>query len=84
MLVLSRKRNQSIQIGDNITVTVVRLKGNVVQLGIQAPHEIPVVRGELLLRDAAVMAGQEPQAALCGSIDGSELSDCSPLRAAVR
>jgi len=53
MLVLSRKLNQNIQIGENITISVVRIKGNVVQLGIQAPPEIHILRGELLERDAS-------------------------------
>jgi carbon storage regulator len=47
MLVLSRKINQKIVIGDNITVTVVRLGGGRVGLGIEAPKEIKVLRSEL-------------------------------------
>jgi carbon storage regulator len=47
MLVLSRKANQSVRIGDNITINVVRIKGNTIQLGIEAPKDIPVVRAEL-------------------------------------
>ena len=60
MLVLSRKLNQNIQIGENITISVVRIKGNVVQLGIQAPPEIHVLRAELLERDAALAAQRKP------------------------
>ena len=52
MLVLSRKVSQSIQIGDQLTINVVRIKGNVVQLGIEAPREIQVLRSELIERDA--------------------------------
>jgi carbon storage regulator CsrA len=63
MLVLSRKLNQNIQIGENITISVVRIKGNVVQLGIQAPPEIHVLRGELLERDAALAAKIEQRSA---------------------
>ena len=47
MLVLSRKTNQSIKIGD-VTITVTRIKGNVVRLGIEAPKDTKVVRTELL------------------------------------
>jgi carbon storage regulator len=47
MLVLSRKASERIQIGDSIVVTVVRIAGNVVRLGVEAPKETPVVRQEL-------------------------------------
>jgi len=47
MLVLSRKLNQTIHIDERITVTVLRVKGNSVRLGIEAPREVRVVRGEL-------------------------------------
>ncbi|MCS7305180.1 MAG: carbon storage regulator CsrA [Thermoguttaceae bacterium] len=47
MLVLSRQRNQSIIIGDNIIITVVDIRGDKVRLGIEAPSEIPVHRKEV-------------------------------------
>ena len=47
MLVIKRKRYESIRIGDNITITVLRVKGNQVRVGIEAPREVRVVRGEL-------------------------------------
>ena len=47
MLVLSRKKNESIVINNNITVTVVEIRGDKVRLGIQAPKEIPVHRREI-------------------------------------
>ncbi|MEM7454830.1 MAG: carbon storage regulator [Planctomycetota bacterium] len=47
MLVLTRKQNQEIVIGDNIKVTVLKVKGNTVRLGIDAPRHVRVVRGEL-------------------------------------
>ncbi len=46
MLVLSRKQGEQILIGDKIKVTVVRISGNIVQLGIQAPPEIRIVRDD--------------------------------------
>ncbi|NIL98811.1 MAG: carbon storage regulator [Planctomycetales bacterium] len=48
MLVLSRKRNQAIQVGEDIVITVVSIQGNRVKLGIQAPQHVSVVRQELL------------------------------------
>ena len=47
MLVLSRKPGESLVIGRDITVTVIRMKGNVAQLGIDAPKEVPIHRSEL-------------------------------------
>lgn len=47
MLVLSRKAGQRIQIGPDIAVTVVKLNAGGVRLGIEAPPELAVVRGEL-------------------------------------
>jgi carbon storage regulator len=47
MLVLSRKRNESIVIADNIVVTVVEVHGDKVRLGIEAPIEVPVHRREV-------------------------------------
>ena len=47
MLVLSRKKNESIVIDGKIVVTVVELKGDKVRLGIAAPPEVPVHRSEV-------------------------------------
>lgn len=47
MLVLSRKKNESIIINDNITVTVVEIRGDKVRLGIDAPKEVSVHRREV-------------------------------------
>ena len=47
MLVLSRQRDESIIIGDNITVTIVDIRGEKVRLGIDAPTEVPVHRREV-------------------------------------
>jgi carbon storage regulator len=48
MLVLSRKRDERIVIGDNIVITVVDVRGDKVRLGIEAPTEVPVHRQEVL------------------------------------
>ena len=47
MLVLSRKKNESIVIDDQIVITVVEIRGDKVRLGIQAPKEVPVHRMEV-------------------------------------
>lgn len=50
MLVLSRKVGERIWIGDEIAVTVVRITGGGVRLGIEAPAEMPVIREELKIK----------------------------------
>ncbi len=47
MLVLTRKSDESIKIGEDITITIVEIKGNQVRLGIEAPPDIRVYRKEL-------------------------------------
>lgn len=47
MLVLSRKVNERIQIGSEITVTVVRLSANTVRLGVEAPSDMAIVRDDI-------------------------------------
>jgi carbon storage regulator len=47
MLMLSRKKDQRIMIGENIVVTVVDIRGDKVRLGVEAPPEVPVHREEV-------------------------------------
>jgi len=47
MLVLTRKADQKIQIGPNITITVIEVKGRYVRLGIEAPRDVRIVRSEI-------------------------------------
>lgn len=47
MLVLTRRAKQQIRLGDDIIVTVLQVKGNAIRLGIEAPRETRIIRGEL-------------------------------------
>ena len=59
MLVLTRKRDEQIMIGDKITVTVVEIRGDKVRLGIAAPVEVPVHRQEVYEAIQRKQAAQE-------------------------
>ena len=67
MLDLSRKYQEKIRIGNGITITVLRTKGKAVRLGIEAPADVPVIRGEL--------AFEHSPAATSEFGDGSSHSD---------
>jgi carbon storage regulator len=58
MLVLSRKKNESIIINDDITIVVVEIRGDKVRLGIEAPKEVPVHRNEVY---EAIQRNQQQQ-----------------------
>jgi len=60
MLVLSRKINESILIGDRIKITVVGLRGNLVRIGIEAPGDVSIMREELLDADAPAVSPRPP------------------------
>ena len=60
MLVLSRKKNESIVINDDVVITVIEVRGDKVRLGIKAPREIPVHRKEVL--DAILRESQDDNA----------------------
>ena len=67
MLVLTRKLDEAIRIGDDIKITILRVKGNTIRIGIEAPREVRVVRDELDSTDggqgvADVPAAQAPTA----------------------
>jgi carbon storage regulator len=62
MLVLTRKSNQSIMIGDDIEVSVLAIMGEKVRIGIQAPRDIPVFRKEVYLEIQQERAEESPDA----------------------
>lgn len=61
MLVMSRKVGERIVIGDNVVVTVVRIAGGMVRIGIEAPSNYMVVRRELLDAQGAVDPARAPE-----------------------
>ena len=69
MLVLTRKSNQSIMIGDDIEVSVLSIMGEKVRIGIQAPRDIPVFRKEVYLEI------QEERTEAAASTGGSGLRE---------
>lgn len=62
MLVLSRKKNESIVINNDITIVVVEIRGDKVRLGVEAPKEVPVHRREVYdaIRRNEMVQRQEP------------------------
>ena len=56
MLVLSRKESQRIRLGDSIVITIVKISGDKVRVGIDAPNNVLVLRDELETRDANPLA----------------------------
>lgn len=63
MLILSRKRNEVIRISDDITITVVDIRGDKVRIGIDAPRDVPVHRGEVydaIQRELARTESEKP------------------------
>ena len=69
MLVLTRKSNQSIMIGDDVEVSVLAVTGEKVRIGIKAPQEIPVFRKEIYLEIHREDAVQEPESEARAEVD---------------
>ncbi len=70
MLVLTRKSNQSIMIGDEIEISVLSVMGDNVRIGMQAPRSVPVYRREVYV---AIQREREDELASGGEIGGGEL-----------
>ena len=70
MLVLSRKKNESIVINDSIVITVVEIRGDKIRLGIEAPREVPIHRSEV---HAAIVAQGNVSAAAEQSCSSPEI-----------
>lgn len=74
MLVLTRKSQEKIQIGENITITILRVKGQAVRVGIDAPRDVRVLRTELPANEPSATDDERPQPA-----SQSQLKSGAPL-----
>ncbi|MEA2200034.1 MAG: carbon storage regulator [Solirubrobacteraceae bacterium] len=86
MLVLTRKSNQSIMIGDEIEVSVLSVMGEKVRIGIQAPQEVPVFRKEIYLeihREAGA-AAPENDGRAAGPAPDHDATSAGPLDRSLR
>jgi carbon storage regulator len=76
MLVLSRKKNESIVINNDITIVVVEIRGDKVRLGVEAPKEVPVHRREVydaIKRNEQMAKGNDPSSPAGGTEATGEL-----------
>jgi carbon storage regulator len=76
MLVLSRKETQRIRLGDSIVVTIVKISGDKVRVGIEAPAEVLVLRDELEVRHCDPA---QPAAAIAGTLAPPAGAALAPL-----
>jgi carbon storage regulator len=78
MLVLSRKRNESIVIDGSIVITVVEIRGDKVRLGIEAPREVPIHRQEIFAAIAAEAESSVPTVETHLAGDDVSVVDANP------
>jgi carbon storage regulator CsrA len=78
MLVLTRKARETIHIGDRITIRVVRIQGNTVRVGIEAPDDVRVMRGEVVARPQ----GEPPSETPPPAASAEQLEDAGDAREA--
>jgi carbon storage regulator len=63
MLILGRRKGESILIGDDIEITIVDIQGDYIRMGIQAPREVSIVRKEIKeqIREENIKAAEKPE-----------------------
>jgi carbon storage regulator len=63
MLILGRRKGESILIGDNIEISILDIQGDYIRLGIQAPREVSIVRKEIKeqIREENIKAAEKPE-----------------------
>ena len=79
MLVLIRKLNPSIQIGNDITVTITAINRGVVRVGVKAPKDIKIIRSEIATKDqnTCSVCGSTMHAGLYGTVEVLFCGNCS-------
>lgn len=80
MLVLSRKKNESIVINNDITIVVVEIRGDKVRLGVEAPKEVPVHRREVFeaIQRNSAAAGESAKPDVPGSTQPTAETGTTP------
>ena len=78
MLVLSRKKNESIVINNDITIVVVEIRGDKVRLGVEAPKEVPVHRREVYDAIHRAASGGSTNGASDGATSGADAASETP------
>jgi carbon storage regulator len=79
MLILSRRESESVHLGDDIVLTIVRVSGEKVRIGIQAPSHIKVLRNELEVEDTSAV---KPEGSVKPAVAGSRPTPITVRRAA--
>ena len=72
MLVLTRKQNEKLHIGDDIVITIVRARGNSIRIGIEAPTSVNIRRGELAGLPEEQTPAPKQQRSSTESVDATE------------
>lgn len=73
MLVLTRKQQQQIQVGEGVTITILRIKGGSVRIGIEAPSDVRIIRSELSPHDTEETPEDTTPAELASTLEETSL-----------